>query len=328
MMNDLISAFSKQLTEAISIGENAGLTNHTHEIKNVIISGLGGSGIGGTIVSQLTANEATLPISVSKGYFLPSFVNQHTLVIISSYSGNTEETIQTLQEAIEKKSKIVCITSGGKIAEIAGKQKINLITIPGGMPPRACLAYSFTQLFFVLNYFNIIGAGFKKQIINAIKLIDADEDKTKELALEIAKKLVGKIPVIYTTTYKEGIAVRLRQQINENAKMLCWHHVVPEMNHNELVGWREKNDSLAVILFRDEKEYARNNTRFEICKEVIAKYTSTLIEISAKGDSDIEKAIYLIHFGDWISWYLAHIRNVDSNEVKIIDHLKSELAKR
>lgn len=328
MMNDLIAGFSKQLVEAIKIGEKSSLKKHSSTLNNVLISGLGGSGIGGTIVSQITATEAKLPICVSKGYFLPANVNQHTLVIISSYSGNTEETVQTLEEALNRKAKIVCITSGGKIADIAQKNNLDLIVIPGGMPPRSCLGYSLTQLFFVLHYFEVILGKFKQELKNAISLIDSEEKNIKSLSKEIAKKLSGKIPVIYTTTYKEGIAIRLRQQINENAKMLCWHHVFPEMNHNELVGWREKNENLAVIFFRDNEEYSRNNTRFEICKEVISKYTSTLIEIYTKGNSDIEKAIYLIHLGDWISMFLADIKGIDATEVKIIDHLKSELAKR
>ncbi len=328
MMNELIAGFSKQLAEAIQIGEKSHLKKHDSVIQNVLISGLGGSGIGGTIVSQITAKEATLPISVSKGYFLPAHVNNNTLVIISSYSGNTEETIQTLDEALSKKAKIVCITSGGKIADTAKKHNLDLIIIPGEMPPRSCLGFSMTQLFFILNFFQVIPENFKNDLKSAITLIDTDEKNITSLAKEIAQKLAGKIPVIYATTYKEGIAVRLRQQINENAKMLCWHHVFPEMNHNELVGWREKNENLAVILFRDSNDYSRNNTRFDICKDVISKYTSTLIEINAKGNSDIEKAIYLIHLGDWMSSFLAEIKGIDATEVKIIDHLKSELAKR
>ena len=137
----------------------------------------------------------------------------------------------------------------------------------------------------------------------------------------------NKIPVIYTTTYKEGIAIRFRQQINENSKMLCWHHVFPEMNHNELVGWTEKNENLAIVIFRDKEDYSRNQTRIEISKKIIAKYTPNSIEIYAKGKSETEKAIYLIHLGDWVSFFLAELKGVDSVEVSVINHLKAQLAK-
>src|SRR6187402_2196025 len=130
-MNDLIAAFSKQLQEAITIGESAVLTAPSQPIRNVIVTGLGGSGIGGTIVAQITEKELIVPMAVNKDYFLPAWVDSHTLVIVSSYSGNTEETLQALQSAMEKKAKIVCITSGGKIAELAKANSLDCITIPG-----------------------------------------------------------------------------------------------------------------------------------------------------------------------------------------------------
>jgi glucose/mannose-6-phosphate isomerase len=146
-------------------------------------------------------------------------------------------------------------------------------------------------------------------------------------AKSIAEKLKDKTPVIYATTYNEGIAIRFRQQLNENAKILCWHHIIPEMNHNELVGWTQKNDHLSVIIFLDKDEYFRNMTRVEINKEVIKKYASNITEIYSKGNSAIEKAIYFIHLGDWVSVLLAELRGVDAVEVNVINHLKSTLSK-
>ncbi len=326
-MKNLVASFSKQLNEAISIGEKALLSPSQNNIKNVLICGLGGSGIGGSIVSELVALSATVPISVSKGYFIPSFVNEHTLVIISSYSGNTEETLNCMQQAMDKKAKIVGVTSGGKVLEICKAKKFDCIIVPGEMPPRACLGYSLTQLFFILNFHKIIGDTFKNELQNAIKLIDLEETNIIEDAKLIAQKINGKTPVIYATTYNEGVMIRFRQQLNENAKMLCWHQIIPEMNHNELVGWREKNDNLAVLIFRDKQEYERNNFRIEINKETISKYTSNITEIYSKGDSAIERAIYFIHLGDWISVILAEMRGFDANEIAVINQLKSALSK-
>jgi glucose/mannose-6-phosphate isomerase len=326
-MKNLVANFSKQLTEAINIGNKAILTAPKSEIKNVMICGLGGSGIGGSIVSQLVTSTATVPINSSKGYFIPSYVNENTLVIISSYSGDTEETLQCMEQAMKKKAKIVGITSGGAVQRISKENELDHIIVPGGMPPRSCLGFSLVQLFFVLGAFKIIGDSYKKELEAAVKLIDAEETSIIAEALSVAKTIKDKTPVIYATTNNEGVAIRLRQQLNENSKILCWHHIIPEMNHNELVGWTEKNENLAVLILLDRDEYSRNLARVEINKEIIKKYTSTVIEIYSKGNSAIEKAIYFIHLGDWISVLLGELRNVDMMEVKVIDHLKSALSK-
>ncbi len=325
-MKHLIANFSKQLTEAINIGSNAKLSSSTNKISNVLICGLGGSGIGGSIVSELVISKANVPINVTKGYFIPAYVNENTLVIISTYSGNTEETLNCLNLAIAKNAKIVCITSGGKALEIAKEKGLDVIVVPGGMPPRSCLGYSITQLFFILGFNKIITPNFKEELENAVKLIDTEESNIHIKAKAIAEKLNNKTPIIYATTYNEGITIRFRQQLNENAKILCWHQIIPEMNHNELVGWTKKNDDLTVLIFLDKDEYSRNMARVEINKEVIQKYAD-ITEIFSEGASAIEKAIYFIHLGDWISVYLADIRNVDATEINVINHLKSELSK-
>lgn len=324
-MQSLIAGFTGQLKKAIEIGKAAQLHKNTVPVHNIVIAGLGGSGIGGSIVSELIAMEANAPITVCKGYFIPAFVNENTLFIASSYSGNTEETLQALEQAISKKAKIVCITSGGRVREIADKNKFDCILLPGGFPPRSCLGYSMTQLFYILRFFGVIHFNFESDLMASITLLDKEEKDVQFLAHKIATQLEGKIPVIYTTTFNEGIAIRFRQQLNENSKVLCWHNIIPEMNHNELVGWREKNDNLKVVLFNDSDEYPRNVTRIEINKEVIKKYTTDLIEIGSKGKSKIEKAIYFIHLGDWISLYLADLRGYDASEINVINNLKAQM---
>ena len=326
-MKTLVANFSKQLAEAIRIGNNATLHASKNKISNVLICGLGGSGIGGSIVSELVAANATVPINVTKGYFIPAYVDEHTLVIISSYSGNTEETLNCMEAAITKNAEIVSVTSGGKVLELSKTNGFDYIEVPGGMPPRSCLGYSLTQLFFILDFHKIITTDYKSELEASIKLIDSEAKNIVEEAKNIAKKIQGKIPVIYATTNNEGIAVRFRQQLNENAKILCWHHIIPEMNHNELVGWTEKNDNLSVLIFLDKDDYSRNLARVDINKKVITEYASAVTEIYSKGNSIIEKAIYFIHLGDWISVELAELRKVDAVEVNVINHLKSGFGK-
>ncbi len=326
-MKDLILNFPQQLKEAIEIGEKAILSQSKTPITNILITGLGGSGIGGTIVSEIVSAKCNVPILVNKDYFLPSFVNEHTLLIVSSYSGNTEETLEALNEALARKAKIVCVTSGGKVEEIARKEKLDLILIPSGMPPRSCLGYSLTQLFYVFSGMGFINTDFKTELSAAIELLEKEQSSIQSEAMKIAGFLLGKIPVIYAVDGYNGVATSFRQQINENSKMLCWHNILPEMNHNELVGWTENHDDCAVLLIRNKTDYSRTQARIEISKSVFSKYTTHLQELWSKGNSQLERSLYLIHLTDWASYFLADKRNVDATEVNIINHLKGELSK-
>jgi glucose/mannose-6-phosphate isomerase len=326
-MKDLVALFTSQLAEAINIGKNASLSSCDKEIKNVVITGLGGSGIGGKIVGQLVANDIPVPVTINNDYHLPNFVNENTLVIASSFSGNTEETLAALAIAKNKGAEIACITSGGKVLEIAKSNNYNHIILPFGKSPRAMLTYSLTQQFFLLNHYNLIGNDFISQIRNAIELLNTEIENIKNEAKNIADSIFNKTTVIYSEANFEGVAIRFRQQLNENAKVLCWHNVLPEMNHNELVGWAGGNEEKAVIVLRNETDYYRTQTRMDIQKTVIEKHTSTYIECYSKGNSNTARALYFILLGDWVSVYLSELRNVDNIEVKIIDHLKSELAK-
>lgn len=326
-MDKLVAGFADQLREAIEIGNNIHMRVAETEIRNIIVTGLGGSGIGGNLVSEIVGSELKVPMQVNKEYGLPKYVNQHTLVICSSYSGNTEETLAAFNDALKANAKIVCITSGGKLLELAKQHNLDHVVIPGGNPPRACLGYSSVQQMFVLNRLGLISNKFEAELNETINLLERESEHIKTLARAIAGKLQNRIPVLYSVTDMESVAVRFRQQINENSKMLCWHHVVPEMNHNELVGWRNHIGNWAPVFLRCREDYERNQQRIEINKGIVAEFAEQVIEIYAKGESHMERAYYLIHLGDWASVYLAELNNVDAVEVKVIDHLKNELSK-
>jgi len=326
-MNDYIEGFTTQLKEAISIGEKASLKVSDKKITNVLICGLGGSGIGGSIVADIVSGQILVPISYSKDYSIPNYVDENTLVIGSSYSGNTEETLEALDECLKRKAEVAIITSGGKLISIAKKNNLNHIVIPGGNPPRAMFAYSFTQLFFILKHYKIINNDFINNFIKGINLLDKEKENIKQQAKDLAKKIFKKTPVIYVANGGEGVAIRFRQQLNENSKVLCWHHVVPEMNHNELLGWRTNTENLAVIYLKNKSDYIRNQKRMDINKEVISKYTDNISDIWSMGDSALENSLYLINFGDWVSWYLSELNNVDAIEIDVINFLKDKLSK-
>ena len=304
-MKELIEDFTKHLSNSIELSNNVSLTTHQGKIENVVICGLGGSGIGGTIISQIVADNANCPIIVNKDYKVPAFINEKTLVIACSYSGNTEESIEMLAAAESKNAIIACVTSGGQLAEMAKNKNYNHIIIPGGHPPRAAFGLAFPPLFYLLKNYGIITKDYTDEFNHAIEIINAEEENIILEAKAITEKLMHKIPVIYADANYEGVAIRFRQQINENAKMLCWHNIIPEMNHNELVGWTQKNNELAVVIFRNEDDYYRTQKRMEINKTVFNQYTSTIIEIFSKGNSKLERSLYLVHLGDWISYLIA-----------------------
>lgn len=325
-MQQLVQAFPTQLQEALIIGQSYRFRTPQREFSNVLLTGLGGSGIGGSVTQNYVADKMKIPFLVNKDYFLPACVGKDTLVIVSSYSGNTEETLSAMQQALKAKATVVCISSGGKVAAIANKKGLDCVLLPAGLPPRACLGYSMIQVLYVLSYFGLIKNDFEKSIKASIKYLKAEGANIEKQGKALAKKLTGKTPIIYAAPAFKGLAVRFRQQINENSKMLAWTNVIPEMNHNELVGWRDKDASRAVVLLRSHDDYERVQMRMEINKKVIKKYSS-LTELWAEGNTYFEQFFHLVHLTDWASVYMAEMHGVDATEVKVIDHLKNELAK-
>jgi glucose/mannose-6-phosphate isomerase len=326
-MRELVDSVPHQIKDAIKIGQATGIKPFERDFTNILIAGLGGSGIGGKIVSQLVADDCKLPILTCNDYFLPAFVDDKTLVIACSYSGNTEETLSALEDAKRKGAAIAAVTSGGKLAEIAIAHHYPHIIIPGGNPPRSMLAYSLTSLLFLLEGFHLVSEKYTDYLLNTATFLENNRDEITTKAEEIARFFISKTPVLYADAAYEGLIVRWRQQINENAKMLCWHHVLPEMNHNELVGWAGGSEQLAVLLIRDPDDYKRNSFRMETSKEVFAKHTPHIREVFAEGENRLIKTLYLSWLGDWVSVYLADLKGVDPTEVKVIDHLKGELSR-
>jgi glucose/mannose-6-phosphate isomerase len=290
-----------------------------------MICGLGGSGIGGKLVAAWLENQLAIPVNFCQDYDLPKYVNNKTLVIASSYSGDTEETISAVEQAHQKGAAIIAITSGGKLEAFCKKFNYTCILVPGGNPPRTQLAFSIVQLTHIFGELGMINKETLNQFEQAAQLITSEANAIHEEAKKIAEFIHEKELIIYSDAQNEAIAIRARQQFNENAKILCSHHVIPEMNHNELVGWAGGKENHAVLLLHTGNLNTQNQKRFAFSKEVIQTKTRNIYEMVTKGDTQIGKAIYLIHTIDWASLYLAEQNEVDPIEIGVIVHLKNSL---
>lgn len=305
--------------------------------KNIVIVGMGGSAIGGEILKDWLRDELPIPIEVCRDYILPAYVNEDTLVFVNSYSGNTEETLTAFLSARKRKCTVLAVTSGGLLESLCTEQNIPFVKIPSGLQPRVAVPYMFFPLPILLEKLGILSK-IENELQDAIEVIDnvakqnASSVPTKNnIAKQFAKKLAGTLPVIYGFRQYISIAHRLKAQFNENSKVHSKSDFFPELNHNETVGYEAPdalNKTLSVILIRDPRESSEISARIETTKELVFCRAKNVLEIEAKGDTKLAKMLSVLVIGDYISVYLAILRNVDPTPVKIIDQIKSELAKK
>ena len=335
-MRNLILNFPKQAEEAVAIGNAAKIKLNISKIRNIIITGLGGSAIGGDLLRSYLADKCAVPVIVNRHYYFPEYVDKNSLVIISSYSGNTEETVSAYKDAIKRKAMIFCITSGGEVERIAKKNKHPYIKIPGGLPPRAALGYSFFPTLIALSKLGFI-KDQKKEIKETLALLNtlsarySDHASPVNRALNLAKTIHGKLPLIYSGADKfDTVNTRWRGQITENAKTLAFGHVFPELNHNEIVGWEVLTDimrKIHVVILRDSEDYKRIKLRMDVSKGIIGGLADGITEVYTEGKSLLARTFSLLYLADWLSFYLAMLNGVDPSPVKKIDFLKEELGK-
>jgi len=300
-----------------------------NNFSSIVFCGLGGSAIYGDLLSDYLIDELQIPFKVVRGYNLPSYTNDDTLVIISSYSGNTEETISCFKQAMKRNSSIVVITSGGKIWEEANKNKIPAIKIESGFQPRYALGLSFFSLLKLIQEL-----GFTNEEKTFEKIIDLwrkrgeEYSKEKNVAVQFAEQLIGFIPVIYSSEFLSSAGYRFKSQINENSKLHAFHHILPEMNHNEIIGWESYQEKLfqAKVVYLLDKEYhPQNMKRFSILKELLIKQKVEVLTLESNESDRKVRIMDLIFLCDWISFYISVLRGFDPSEIDFIHQMKKRL---
>lgn len=336
-MLDAVAGFPEQIKNVKNI-VNPVSFNSYFKIDNIVISGMGASSISGDIVQSLLRDRIDIPIFVTRQYDLPKWVNKNTLVISQSYSGNTEETLGTFKHACQKRSKIICISSGGKLQEFCEKREIPLIKIPTGIPPRAATGYILFSAIYALKKIGIITNDIDSEIEETILITDEFKNHNKKevpekdnLSKQMAKKIFNTIPQIYGWNFYSPIAKRWCTQFNENSKLICRYDEVSECNHNDIIGWSmnpEVSKKFTCIIFRDnENESIYLSKRLDFMKKLFEEVAGNVIEIQATGKKQLAKMMYFMYLGDFISCYLAILRKIDPTPVDAITELKSELAK-
>jgi glucose/mannose-6-phosphate isomerase len=302
----------------------------------IIVAGMGGSAIGGELLKDWARDRVTVPIDVCREYHLPAYANKNTLVLATSYSGETEETLSVFLEALRRRCMVTCISSGGTMTEFAEKLSIPHLVVPGGMPPRATLPYLFLPLLGIL-----IKAGLAREVdtefsenIKVLKQVSSENSPERPLSDNLSKKLAsnvnGTVPTVYGFGFYRAAAQRLKTQFNENSKNPSKWESFPELNHNEIVGWeqaRELAKCFSVILIRDAEEPKEISERIEFTKETISKGADKLFELWSSGKSNLARISSVICVGDFTSVYLAVLRGIDPTPVRTIASLKERLKK-
>ena len=330
-MKPLIEGFPAQLREALQIASEVKLAQPVHSIHHVLVAGMGGSGIGGSLIKTLAASELAVPLDVSKSYDIPAYIGENSLFIACSFSGNTEETLSAIESAAAKGAHIICITSGGKLRDFAAQHNLDVILIPGhSNSPRASIGYGLVQLYRILSIFGILPSDFSAEIREAADLLEAETAGIRKISLDLTAACRNQFPVLYGDSWLEAVLVRTQQQIAENSKQLSHVNVFPEMNHNELVGWKFPEflfSNTTTILLRTSFDHPRSSARMDICLDIFRKTCGKVLEVEALGKTRFSQAIYLIHLLDWLSFDLAEANQVDPFPVDVINYLKNELAK-
>jgi len=334
-MRGHIRKLPQQLREAWQKSSEFILPASFANIDKIIICGMGGSAIGGQLLGSFASNLTKPIIFIHRGYDLPAFVDSKTLIIASSYSGNTEETLSSFAQAMDIDCPKIAITTGGKLKDLAKAKQVPVFTIDYACQPRAALGYSFIPLISLLARLGFI-EGKSAQLDEAAQVLEALLGKLAEniptsrnSAKQLAQRLFGKLIVVYSAGILSPVAQRWKGQFNENSKTWAFYETFSELNHNSVVGYefpKEMADNIYVILLRSPSLHPRILARYQITSDILQKAKVKHEIIDSQGEDKLAQMMSLVFLGDWTSYYLAMLNQVDPTPVKMISYLKERLA--
>ncbi len=330
-----LTAFPDMFREGLHLAESMDFPYHASDFDHVVVSGMGGSAIGGELLKTLVEPGGALPVAVKRTYDIPGYVGPRTLFVVSSYSGNTEETLAAFDQASARGARMFCITSGGTLLDLARRNGLPHIVIPGGMPPRAALPYSLAPLLAVFRRLDLVSLepADESEALSVLERgVRSFSDIAGNAAMSLARTLQDHLTLVYSGTgFMQAVNLRWRGQIEENAKTLAFGNVLPELNHNEIVGWSHSKaflSSMGVVMLRDVEDHALVQHRIDVTHGLLAPKAAFWEEVWTSGESRLARMLSLVQYGDWVSFYLALLNGVDPTPIELIDTLKRELAAR
>ncbi|TRO53583.1 bifunctional phosphoglucose/phosphomannose isomerase [Candidatus Bathyarchaeota archaeon] len=306
---------------------------HFSNPQNIIVAGMGGSAIGGELLKDWARDKLQVPLEISRAYSLPAYATERSLVLVMSYSGETEESLSSFLDALKRNCMIFCVSSGGILLDFAEKLNVPYLQVPSGIPPRAALPYMFVPLLKALEKSGVI-SGVSGELSEATQLLgsvsseNAPEKPVKNnFAKMLASGISGSIPAVYGFGIYRSVAQRFKQQFNENSKVPSKWEFFSELNHNEIVSWENKGklpECFSTIFIRDKAEWDAIRSRIETTKTFLPA-GSKIFEVWSQGKCDLARMLSTVCIGDFTSVYLAVLYGVDPTPVETISLLKEKM---
>lgn len=335
-----VERFAEQCREAWALGRSTTNLPNGDGIESIVVLGMGGSGVSGDVVQAVVEPRLPVPLRTIKAYGpIPDWVGRNTLVFAVSYSGSTEETLAAMDVALERGARIVTVSSGGPLAALAASKSLAHVGIPSGLQPRASLGYLSLPILAVLTEMGLV-PDLQADVDEAVKVLDEmasrchrERPTSENPAKDLAARIKGRVPVVYGG---HGVgataAYRFKCDLNEYGKTPAFWNEIPELDHNEIVGWNQLTDltseRFVAVLLREPGEHERVSLRFEITRRLVETRLAEFVEVSSEGDSVLARLLSLIFVTQLASIYVGLAYDQDPGPVEVIMQLKQELKDR
>jgi len=326
-------ALPEQVADAVSATREVGDLPAQDQVENVVVLGMGGSGIAGDVLAAVAAPFMAVPVAVVKGYVPPDYVGTGSLVFAVSFSGNTEETLEAAAAAYEAGASLVVVAGGGELVRLAGEWNVPVVPVPTDIPqPRAALGAMAVPPLVLLEAIGLF-PGAVQWVLQAVDQLRRRRDELARpgsTAEVVAHRIGRTIPLVHSSQdLGKAAALRWKAQINENAKCPAFWNLHPELCHNELAGWGQHGDAtrqiLTLVNLRHDAEHPQVSRRFDLAEEVLREVMADVIEVRASGEGDLAQLLDLALIGDVVSLHMAANEGIDPGPIPVLDEVKRDL---